>query len=436
MMIAKALENLKIAALNEMQKTTLEAAKEDKDLILLSPTGSGKTLGFLLPLLKRLKDDKKGVQALILVPSRELAIQIEQVFKLMSTGYKVNCCYGGHPTKTERNNLSDPPAVLIGTPGRIAYHVRNESFDVNEVRFLVLDEFDKALELGFQDEMSFIISHLKKVQRRILTSATKMDVIPAFADLKNSFEINFLKDVPSAPDLKLLIVRSVGVDKLETLFKLICKVGNKATLVFCNHRDAVERISVLLKSKGIYHDIFHGGMEQEDRERALIKFRNGSHRILITTDLASRGLDIPEIETVVHYQIPINEEAYTHRNGRTARMYAKGKAYLVLAEDEHKPSFIKEDLAEEILNENTVLPSPTEWTTIFIGAGRKDKVNKVDIVGLLLQKGDLHRDELGKIEVLDNFAYAAIKSNKVDNLLKLISNEKIKNKKVKMAVSF
>lgn len=432
-MIEKVLSNLKIAALNEMQIASLGAAKKG-DVILLSPTGSGKTLGFLLPILAMLDKQINEVQALILVPSRELALQIEQVFRAMGTGFKVNCCYGGHPTKTEKNNLIEPPAVLIGTPGRLAYHIKHESFSTHKIHTLILDEFDKALEFGFQDDMALIIRQLPALKRRMLTSATKMADIPDFTGVSKPIEINYLKDTTSSPDLVIQAVLSEAEDKLDTLFSLICKIGNKATLVFCNHRDAVERISNLLWDKGLVHDIFHGGMEQEDRERALLKFRNGSHRLLITTDLASRGLDIPEIEYIIHYQLPHNEDAFLHRNGRTARMHAKGTSYLILTEDE-KPSFLKQKIEFKELPLKNILPETTPWATLYIAAGKKDKVNKVDIVGLLLQKGELQKDELGLIEVLDYSSYAAVKRNKIDQAVQLIKNEKIKNKKVKIEVS-
>jgi ATP-independent RNA helicase DbpA len=433
LMIKKALENLKIAALNEMQHAALNAAKKG-DMILLSPTGSGKTLGFLLPLLSLLDITTPNVQVLILVPSRELALQIEQVFKTMGSGFKVNCCYGGHPVKIERNNLSQPPAVLIGTPGRIAHHLRRHSFSTDTVHTLILDEFDKSLEFGFQEDMAYIIKQMPALKKRILTSATKMKEIPGFTGINKPFEVDFLENKINTPDLKLKAVISPAADKLDTLFSLICKIGDKATLVFCNHREAVERISDLLWDRGLVHDIFHGGMEQEDRERALLKFRNGSHRLLITTDLASRGLDIPEIEYIVHYQLPHNQEAFLHRNGRTARMHAKGTSYLILTEDE-KLSYLEQDPEIEKLPEEIALPKPTPWATLYIAAGKKDKINKVDIVGLLLQKGELAKDDLGLIEVLDHSSYAAVKCNRIERTVQLIKNEKIKNQKVKIEVS-
>jgi superfamily II DNA/RNA helicase len=432
-MIQQALQNLKINALNPMQEAAINAAKKG-DVILLSPTGSGKTLGFLLPLLNSLNKDISTVQVLILVPSRELALQIEQVFRTIGSGFKVNCCYGGHSLKIELNNLSQPPAVLIGTPGRIAHHLRRESFDTANVTTLILDEFDKALEYGFQEDMAYIIRQLPSVKKRMLTSATQMDVIPSFTGIYKPITIDYLTNAASAPDLKQKVVISEPADRLDALFALVCKISDKPTLVFCNHREAVERISDLLYDKGLPHDIFHGGMEQDDRERALLKFRNGSHRILITTDLASRGLDIPEIEHVVHYQLPHNEEAFLHRNGRTARMHAKGTSYLLLAPGE-KPAYLSELPEIEELPIKTTIPQLSPWATVYIAAGKKDKINKVDIVGLLLKKGELAKEDLGLIEVLDYSSYAAVKRKHIERTVHLVKNEKIKGRKIKIEIS-
>jgi superfamily II DNA/RNA helicase len=435
-MIARALEKMKIAELNAMQKQSIDACKKHASVLLLSPTGTGKTLAFLLPIIEQLNTNGKNVQAIIVVPSRELAIQIESVFKQLGTGFKINCCYGGHSTKIERNNFEQMPAVLVGTPGRLAYHMARNHFTIEALKTLVLDEFDKSLEFGFKDDMTYIISKLIKLNRRILTSATALDEIPDFVGAKDFFEINFLNnDNDLKVDLTLKIVKAKSTDKLELLFSLICHIENAPTIIFCNHRDAVDRISELLWKKGIANGLFHGGMDQEDRERALIKFRNGSHHFLITTDLAARGLDIPDIKAIIHYQLPISEDAFIHRNGRTARMQAKGTAYILLAENEKNPDFISNDIEVVKLPAKNIIPEKAKWRTLYIGAGKKDKINKMDIVGLILQKGKIGKDDLGKIEVLDNSAYAAINTEVIDRVVDVIQSEKIKNKKVKMAIS-
>lgn len=428
-------QSLKIQEMNQMQKSAFKATENNTDVILLSPTGSGKTLAFLFPVLRNLKKNLLGVQTLILVPARELALQIEQVFKAMGTDFKVSVCYGGHDKKIEINNLTEAPAVLIGTPGRIKYHLQNKNFDASTITTLVLDEFDKALELGFQEDMEYIIENLRGLSQRILTSATAMNEIPKFTGLQNEKLIDFLKLGENKPDIQLRKVMTISEEKLDTLFHLICKIGNKRTLIFCNHREAVDRISELLKDKGIDRETFHGGMEQDERERALLKFRNDSARVLITTDLAARGLDVPEVESIVHYQLPPKEDAFIHRNGRTARMNAKGFVYLIMTEEENFP-FIKNDIPAENVKEFTKVPEKTPFQTIYISAGKKDKVNKVDIVGFLMKKGELQKDDVGLIEVKDTTSYVTVSRNKVNSLLKKLSTERLKNKKVKMEIAY
>jgi len=419
-----------------MQLASLEANEQHKDVILLSATGSGKTLAFLLPVLQLLNEDNKQTQAMIIVPSRELAQQIEHVFKDMQTGFKITCCYGGHKRETEENNLVQPPALLVGTPGRIADHIRRGNITLNSIETLVMDEFDKSLELGFKEEISFIISSLPSIKKRILTSATESLEVPSFAGLKDAKKINFLSDeMVSEEKLAIKTVFSDEKDKIETLFRLICKLGGRSMIVFCNHRESVERVSQLLTDKGIYNEFYHGAMEQQERDSALCKFRNGTTHVLVTTDLASRGLDIPNIRYIIHYHLPHTEEIFTHRNGRTARVEASGTVILILSEEEKLPEYISGPVEELQLPDELVLPDKPIWTTLFIAAGKKDKVNKIDIVGFLSNKGQLKKEDIGLIEVKDFFSFVAIKKIKVGGVLQLIKNEKIKNKKVKIDVA-
>lgn len=418
-----------------MQEEAIAANEKNNDVILLSSTGSGKTLAFLIPVLKRLDPNNKDIQALILAPSRELAIQIEQVFKSMSTGFKVNCCYGGHAMSVERKNLSEPPTLLIGTPGRILDHIHRRIIDVNTVHTLVLDEFDKSLELGFQEEMSEILARTHYITKRILTSATNAIEIPEFAGVTNPTILNFLSEKKEPVGLKLNLVKSEEKDKTKTLFQLVCMLGNESTLVFCNHRESAEYVSESLKENNVISAVFHGGLEQHVRERALAKFRNGSSNLLICTDLASRGLDIPEIKNIIHYHLPLTEEAYIHRNGRTARMNAEGSSYMIINNEEIVPKYITENPEFIELEETYRVPAKPNWITLYLGKGKKDKLNKVDIVGFLAQKGNLKKEEIGLIEVKDFFSYVAVKRSKVKELLSLIANEKIKNMKTKIEIS-
>lgn len=431
------LSNLNIPKLNAMQKDMLETAKNSKDIVLISPTGSGKTLGFLLPLLSLLTKNITGIQVLIIVPSRELAIQIEQVFKRMQTAYKITCCYGGHSVKIEENRLKESPAVLIGTPGRIVQHIKNKTLALHTVHTLILDEFDKSLEFGFHLEMEFIVNQCQQLKKRILTSATTLKELPAFIQITEKTELNYTTaSNKEEPTLQIKSVKVKGDDKLEALMLLLSKINSRSTIIFCNHREAVQRISLQFADYGIHHETYHGAMEQMEREKSIIKFRNGSTRILVSTDLASRGLDIPNIEFIIHYQLPLTEDSFVHRNGRTARMQAHGIVYLLLDINDRIPSFVMPLPKEDILPNAMALPAPSEWQTLYISAGKKDKINTIDIVGMLLQKGNLKKEDIGKIDVLDHSSYVAIKKNCIEKTLQFIKDEKIKNKRVKKAIAF
>lgn len=435
--IDQILANLQIEALNEMQQASIEANKKHDDVILLSATGSGKTLAYLLPVLESLDySNTSTTQAIIVVPSRELALQIEQVFRGMATGLKITACYGGHKREIEENSLLHPPALIVATPGRLCDHIRRESVTVETVHTLVLDEFDKSLELGFLEEVGFIVGCLPNLKKRLLTSATEAVEMPGFLDMSNAHRLNFLSGEPVSDALTLQYLVSPDKDKADTLFRLICAKGDKLTIVFCNHRDAVERTSNILHEKGIINEFYHGAMEQRDRESALSKFRNGTVNVLVTTDLASRGLDIPYIRFIIHYHLPHTEDIFTHRNGRTARMDASGTAILILSPEESVPPYIDQDNIEEIfLPETSELPKKPDWITLYIDAGKKDKVNKVDIVGFLAQKGELKKEDIGLIDVKDFCSFVAVRRSKATNALHKIKHERIKNKKVLIEVA-
>jgi ATP-dependent RNA helicase DeaD len=429
------LGNLGIENLNEMQVAAQEAILNDNNVLLLSPTGSGKTLAFLLPIFEMLQPEILSVQTLILVPSRELGLQIEQVWKKMGTDYKVNVCYGGHSIDTEIKNLSNPPAVLIGTPGRIADHIDRGTFRVDKIQTLILDEFDKSLQLGFHEQMSFIIGKLTKLNKRVLVSATSDIEIPKYTQVINPTILDFIPNEEEKSNLSIKLVISKEKDKIGSLFNLICSLKSESAIIFCNHRDAAERISDTLCEKGIYAIYYHGGMDQDERERALIQFRNGSVSYLITTDLAARGLDIPEMKHVIHYHLPSKEDEFTHRNGRTARMLATGTAYIIYNETEKKLDYIDYGMQILSIENSTNLPKPPQFQTVYISGGKKNKLNKIDIVGFFSQKGKLEKDDIGLIEVKDFISFAAVKFNKVQDLLKNIRDEKMKGKKFKIEIA-
>ena len=322
------------------------------------------------------------------------------------------------------------PSVIVGTPGRMNDHLGKSNFDPSGVGVLVIDEFDKCLEFGFQEEMSQVISQLPRLKRRFLLSATDAEEIPRFTGMKQVIKLDFLEgDRQPADRIHSYKVISPIKDKLETLYQLLCTLGSRSTLVFCNHRESVERVGKYLQSQKYPCGIFHGGMEQEDRERALYKFRNGSCHVLISTDLAARGLDIPDIENIVHYHLPIQEDGYIHRNGRTARWESEGNSYIIAHSEEILPSYIQEELELFVFPSEIPMPSQPEFATLYIGKGKKDKINKIDIVGFLAKKGNLKKEEIGRIDVKDHYAFVAISRKKVKQTLNLIKNEKIKGVK-------
>ena len=431
--IQQILNKLRITALNEMQQHAAEAITgSDGDVVLLSPTGSGKTLAYLLPLIQLIDNTSDNIQALVITPGRELSLQSDQVLKSMGCGLRSTACYGGRAAMEEHKVLKEVrPQIVFGTPGRLNDHLDKNNISHYHIRYLVIDEFDKCLEMGFQAEMEKLIKSLPGLKRRILLSATNAEQIPAFVNMhKKGTIIDFLpEDEQTSKRITLYEVHSPQKDKLETLRQLLLTFGDQSSIVFLNYRDAVERVNSYLREQGFVTSCFHGGLEQKEREAALYRFSNGSANVLVATDLASRGLDIPDIQNIVHYHLPESEEGYIHRVGRTARWDAKGRSFFILNAGESIPNYVEGDV------ENYLLPSPfgekmevrhPRMATIYIGKGKKDKISKGDIVGFLCKAGGLKVDEIGRIDVKDRYSYAAVKHEKLQQVLQQTCGEKIK----------
>ena len=425
------LAKLNIAALNSMQMEAIDVIEKTANTILLSPTGTGKTLAFLLPILKELNPENPDIQALIVVPTRELAIQIEQVIRNMGSGFKVNAVYGGRSKSKDKIELKHIPAVLVGTPGRILDHFDDDRFSKASINTLVLDEFDKSLEIGFGDEMSEILIALPNVQKRILTSATQGIGIPKFVKLDNPTLLDYLSEKID-PKLAIKTVISPDKDKLGTLLKLLRYLGNQPGIIFCNFRESIEIVSDYLNENKISHTCFSGGMEQKDRERALIKFRNGTSQILVATDLAARGIDIPELKFIIHYELPHSAVEFTHRNGRTARVNEKGTAYVLKWKNQLLPEFIEK--TEPIEIPQTAQTDPQYWETLFISGGRKDKISKGDIAGLFIKQGNITQEQLGAIELKQDCAFVAVPKALSIQLVEKLNNSRLKKKKVRIYI--
>ena len=431
-----ALAKLAITELTPMQEEALSACRQHRDVILLSPTGTGKTLAYLLPLIERMQIGVAGVQAIVIVPSRELALQIDTVWRSMALPWKAMSVYGGRAAMDEHRSMKGiDPSLIIGTPGRLNDHLEKGNIDARAVTTLIIDEFDKCLELGFQGEMQEVIEMLPQVRNRCLTSATDMEEIPLFTGVRRPQKIDYLDAAQGESRVSTYIVHSESKDKLHTLYKLLCALGGGQAIVFCNHRESVDRVGGYLREQKLAHEVYHGGMDQELRERALYKFRNGSSNVLISTDLAARGLDIPEMQHVIHYHLPGSEDAYIHRTGRTARWDAEGSSYLIMHSEERVPEYLTAEIEDYVLPERASRPEPPQWTTLYIGRGKKDKINKVDVAGFLYKKGGLTRDDVGTIDVHDYYAYVAVRRTKVRQLLTMVANEKIKGLKTRMEIA-
>ncbi len=431
--IDKILKKLRISELNEMQQHAAEAILcSDGDVVLLSPTGTGKTLAYLLPLIQQLDATSDDVQALVVVPGRELALQSDTVLRDMGSGIRSASCYGGRATMDEHRKLKEVnPQIIFGTPGRLNDHLDKENINRYHIRWLVIDEFDKCLAMGFHQEMQKLIKSLPALQRRILLSATNAEQIPQFVNMaKKGTLVDFLPEEEQTSErVTLYEVKSPQKDKLETLRNLLLGFGDESSIVFLNYRDSVERVNNYLTEQGFVTSFFHGGLEQKQREAALYRFSNGSANVLVATDLASRGLDIPDIQNIIHYHMPESEEGYVHRVGRTARWDKQGRAFFITGPEEHIPEYVEGNI------ENYSLPSlPREgqgvslprMATLYIGKGKKDKVSKGDIVGFLCKKGGLQADEIGRIDINDRYTYVAVKREKLQQVIRQTQGEKIK----------
>lgn len=421
------LDRLGMARLNQMQLDTYrEVTVTDADVVVVSPTGSGKTLAYMLPLAGMIDVSSDAVQAVVIVPNRELALQSAEVMGRFDLHIRTVCCYGGRPAMDEHRVIRQvAPHVVFGTPGRLNDHFDKGNLSPYTARFLVIDEFDKCLEMGFHNEMAKLLKRLSGVRRRFLLSATDADRIPDFVNARHVAKVDYSEGGISSR-VEQYCLKSADKDKLEALGNLLCTIGRQSSMVFLNYRDSVERVASYLRGRGFGVSAFHGGLEQPEREAALYRFGNGSANVLVSTDLASRGLDIPDVDNIIHYHMPLTRESYIHRVGRTARWDATGKSFFILSPDESLPDFVEKECSPITLPEQMPgVPQP-KMETLYIGKGKKDKISKGDIVGFLCKKGGLDSSAIGRIDVRERYCYVAVSREKVGQVLSMAGGEKIK----------
>ena len=419
--------------MNAMQNEAYDAMLHSRnDVVVLSPTGSGKTLAYLMPLVQLVDADSDEVQAVVITPGRELALQSAEVLKSMGSGLRGMACYGGRHTMDEHRVLRQvKPQIIFGTPGRLNDHLEKRNILADDIKYLVIDEFDKCLEMGFQDEMSALIDKLPNINRHFLLSATEAEEIPHFLrrDKKAKVtNISYLDSEEQVPDrIGIYQVNSPEKDKLESLKQLLLSLGDQSTIVFLNYRQSVERVDDFLRQQGFATSAFHGGLEQQEREDALYKFSNGSANVFVSTDLGSRGLDIPDIDNIIHYHIPETEDNYIHRVGRTARWDKQGRAFFLLSPGEHLPEYVDSEVRiYEIPDTTGMKPSEAKMATVYIGKGKKDKISKGDIVGFICKNANLQGKEIGKIDVKDRYSYVAVPRKKLRLVINSCKGVKIK----------
>lgn len=428
-------EKLGIEEINEMQKKMLEASTQSRDIILLSPTGSGKTLAFLFAMLKYLKPSTGRVQAVVVAPSRELVIQLAKVTRTIAAGYKVSELYGGHKVEDEVNSLATTPDIVVATPGRLVDHAHRRNIDLLPARILVLDEFDKTLELGFEEEMEKIMKRLKNLGKIILTSATRADELPEFLKLDNPLTLDFLGENRQLRHrLAMHRVDSDGKDKLMTLYQLLLSLADndgkiEKTIIFVNHRESAERVAEFLREKSVPVILYHGALDQQKREMALAAFNNGSRPVLVATDLAARGIDIEKVQSVVHYHQALTPEAHTHRNGRTARVDNNGDVYILIGPDESLKEFVDTDDVYYPDYDNKHI-SGADCHTLYFGEGKKEKISKGDLLGFLVKEVGITPDDVKKIDVFDHYSLVGVRSDDIKKVISKAKAAKIKKRRV------
>lgn len=433
------LNRLRIPSLSPMQQAMLDAGKQTGCISLLSSTGTGKTLAYTLALCDVVDAGADTLQAVVIVPSRELALQSYDVLRGLGLPVRAACLYGGRPTMDEHRTLRElKPQVVFATPGRLNDHLDKHNFSTDYVRLCVLDEYDKCLEMGFRDDIYRAADRLPALTRCWVLSATASPDLDDFLRGHVScgrpartrlMRLDFLsKESRLDERTRTYVVQAPQRDKLETLARLLTLLSGSPAIVFVAHRESVERVGKYLKQEGFAVQQYHGGMEQDCRERALYRFRAGADNVLVSTDLASRGLDIPEVEAVVHYHLPLKGEEFTHRSGRTARWDAEGRVYLLLGPDEALPEFVGETQPLAVADVD-ICAAPSRWATIYIGRGKKEKLGKGDVVGFFCKIGGLRASDLGRIDVGAHHAYVSVRREKMKAVLRQVAGERIKGMK-------
>jgi ATP-dependent RNA helicase DbpA len=438
------LESLGYRAMTPIQAEALPIALAGRDLLAQAATGSGKTAAFAIPLLQKFAAEVSATQALVLCPTRELSLQVSQELRKLARylgNVKVVALYGGQAMDLQKTSLRNGAHILVGTPGRILDHLARETLSLSAVRTLVLDEADRMLDMGFLGDITKIISALPRERQTLLFSATFPEDIRVLSDRfqQSPAQVHIESD-PANSGIDQRFIVCEKEEKLEAVASLLSSRQPESALIFCNTKIAAKEVYQHLFDLGFAAAALHGDLEQRDREQTLMRFRHGSCRVLVATDVAARGLDIENLVAVINFEVPHDMETYVHRIGRTGRAGNSGYAFtLALSTEQHKMKAAGDFLGFEVPSEplewddaDAREPLTSDWSTLCIAAGRKDKLRAGDILGALTGADGLQGKAVGKIDVMDYQAYVSVQSKYAKKALARLTENKIKGTRFKV----
>ncbi|NVO84060.1 DEAD/DEAH box helicase [Hymenobacter terrestris] len=446
--LLKALEELQFQTPTPVQEQVVPMALAGQDVAGQAPTGSGKTAAYGLSVLQLLDLKQDAVQVIVLVPARELALQVRDALKKLGKympNLRVAAFYGGHAFREETASLTQAPHIVVATPGRLLDHFERRSIIPNQLKTLILDEADKLLELGFQEELVEIIKRLPRRRQTLLFSATMSDKVLDLIrkNLTRPRVVNAGQDTDELPENLTLLGHFGAIEqKPAALLHLLNLPETGRALIFCNTRDRCMELTRFLVGRGIAAEVLHGKMPQPERDKALLKLRNGSSQVLVATDVAARGIDVTQLDTVVQYDAPDKADGFQHRAGRTARAGAAGTAHL-LATEKERAHVSKWPIAEGIkwtpLHAPKLPPAAPkaprpENVTLHVSAGKKDKVSAHDLVGAFVNVGGVAREQVGHIEVFDYYSYVAVPREQAQLVAERLAGTKVKGRKVRVSI--
>ena len=418
-----------------------------EDLIAQAQTGTGKTAAFALPILERLALEPRVPRVLVLCPTRELSAQVAREIRRLGrkhAGLRVLVLAGGEPRRRQSSALAEGAHVLVGTPGRLLDLLTRQDLDLSGLTTLVLDEADRMLDMGFEDEMRALLAAAPKSRQTALFSATFPDSIQALSGKhqRKPKRIHIEASETATKQIRQLVLRVDAEERLSALLRVLAHHPHESALVFANFKASIAQVKDALCQAGHAADSLHGDLEQIDRDRVMAKFRNGTTRVLIASDVAARGLDVEGLDLIVNYEIPHKPDVYVHRIGRTGRAGHAGVAISFASDREQAKldaieAFTGVKLGKARVPASTPALKPAEsaakMDTLRLSLGRKDKLRPGDILGALTgEAGGLSGDDVGKIEIHDTYSYVAV-SRRVSNAArKSLSAGRIKGKRCRV----